>query len=48
MGSGASCEEINKNITVISNGLGGFKNDTIIKIIESEEDFSFEKVKIND
>lgn len=42
------CEEINKNITVISNGLGGFKNDTIIKIIESEEDFSFEKVKIND
>ena len=47
MGSGASCEEINKNITVISNGLGGFKNDTIIKIIESEN-FSFEKVKIND
>lgn len=41
------CEEVSRNITVISNGLGGYNNDSIIKILEDENRFTFERVKIN-
>lgn len=41
------CKDLRNNITVISNGLGGFKDDSIVIINENDLSYNFEHIYIN-
>ena len=41
------CKELGNNITVISNGLGGFQDDSIVIINENNLGYNFEQIYIN-
>ena len=41
------CKSNNEKVTLISNGIGGFKEDVILEIIDTKDGIFFKKIEIN-